>query len=734
MIKKTIILIILTLSISIYGSKNWRKVSKASYPPLSDVFFLNENIGWIVGDFGTILNTMDGGYTWESSINTLPVVASMKCIFFVNENVGFTGGKDNVLLKTIDGGTTWSQINIETTYGIIYSIYFSDENIGWIMNGNEVLYTIDGGDSWTVQLTNVAVEMKDMDFSSPGHGVCVGGKSGIFALYYTTDGLTWNQAPNPINIPAIYFKNDLYEVAMANDSVACAIGWGSSAAGLQPSLILRTTDGGANWVYETQAEEDRQYVNMYGMTFIDDFTGIAVGGSVYKGGVAYKTIDGGISWKEVYFPFGFQGKAISMINNKICVVGGIGGISLSNDDGLNWELVTDVINSTLFNIEQLPNGNIIAAGFYGSVIISSDYGNNWESSFVAGHNVCPVIESLFFLDENIGFAAQRNRTVSKTIDGGKTWTQIMKDTIASSMNNYDVQFINENIGYVVGKIANNVNAFYITTDGGNTWTTQIANLPNVLNSVHFFDESNGVVVGDESVIAYTNNGGKSWTTVVPNNIPTGVHDYNEVEFLNSNFGLACSDILVKTEDAGKTWNYVAIDNLPSKIEALEIVDELTWYVTGSKYLLTTVDGGITWQDIIDLDVVTASTNYDILVDKLGYPWIACGNSEIYTVSPELSAKYLNSNTINSFALENNYPNPFNPSTKIRYSIPELSQQSVTLKVFDMLGQEVAILVNEVQKPGTYEVEFKADKLSSGVYFFTLKKGLLLLSKKMLLIK
>ena len=64
MIKKTIILIILTLSISIYGSKNWRKVSKASYPPLSDVFFLNENIGWIVGDFGTILKTMDGGYTW----------------------------------------------------------------------------------------------------------------------------------------------------------------------------------------------------------------------------------------------------------------------------------------------------------------------------------------------------------------------------------------------------------------------------------------------------------------------------------------------------------------------------------------------------------------------------------------------------------------------------------------------------------------------------------------------
>ena len=734
MLKKLLILLLLTMTVSIYGGKNWRKVSQASYDALSDVFFLNENLGWIAGSGGTILKTTDGGLTWFTPMDTLPVVTTMSSIFFANENVGYAGGSGNLLLKTLDGGTTWNQVAIDAPEGSIYSIYFVDESIGWIMNGYQVLYTTDGGDTWSVQLTGVAAELRSMNFSSPEHGICVGGKSGVFAFYYyVKDSLMWKQAPNPTNIPPVYSRTDIYSVAMANDSVACATGWGSSAAGLQPSFTLRTTDGGANWNYEAQAEEDRQYVNMYGMTFLDDFTGIIVGGSTYKGSVAYKTIDGGLTWKETYLPFGFQGKAISMINDKICIVGSVGGIALSNDAGETWELITPVINSTLYDIDQLQNGNILAAGFYGGLMISNDAGVNWKSRFIAGNNVCPTVENIFFLDNNVGYAAQRNRMVSKTTDGGITWTQIMKDTIATSVNNYDVQFIDENIGFVVGKLATNISAFYKTIDGGNTWTTQIAALPNELNSLHFFNENNGVVVGNESVLGYTGNGGEIWAMASISDT-SGVFDFNEVEFLNSNFGLAAGEILVKSTDAGKTWNYIAIKGLPSEIQAVEIVNESTWYVTGSKYLLKTTNSGETWEDVIDLDVVTASTNYDLFVDTLGYPWVACGSSEIFTVSPEVNVIKKDDNLLNSFVLENNYPNPFNPSTKIRYSIPNSNEQNVMLKVFDVLGQEVATLVNETQKSGTYEVEFNADKLSSGIYIYTLHNAGLYLSRKMLLIK
>lgn len=85
-----------------------------------------------------------------------------------------------------------------------------------------------------------------------------------------------------------------------------------------------------------------------------------------------------------------------------------------------------------------------------------------------------------------------------------------------------------------------------------------------------------------------------------------------------------------------------------------------------------------------------------------------------------------------FSLEQNYPNPFNPVTKIKFSIPESS--IVNLKVYDVIGNEVATLIHEQKDAGFYEVEFNAEKLGSGVYFYTLKAGSRVASKKMILIK
>jgi hypothetical protein len=71
-----------------------------------------------------------------------------------------------------------------------------------------------------------------------------------------------------------------------------------------------------------------------------------------------------------------------------------------------------------------------------------------------------------------------------------------------------------------------------------------------------------------------------------------------------------------------------------------------------------------------------------------------------------------------FRLEQNYPNPFNPHTTIKFSIPEMSR--VILKVYDIIGNEVATLVNETKSPGSYEVSFNASRFASGVYFYSLR--------------
>ncbi len=91
-----------------------------------------------------------------------------------------------------------------------------------------------------------------------------------------------------------------------------------------------------------------------------------------------------------------------------------------------------------------------------------------------------------------------------------------------------------------------------------------------------------------------------------------------------------------------------------------------------------------------------------------------------------------SNTVNSFELSQNYPNPFNPSTQIKYSVAE--RGNVTLKVYDVLGKEVATLVNTTKDAGSYEVNFDAANLSSGLYIYTIQAGNFTSSKKMMLLK
>jgi hypothetical protein len=83
-------------------------------------------------------------------------------------------------------------------------------------------------------------------------------------------------------------------------------------------------------------------------------------------------------------------------------------------------------------------------------------------------------------------------------------------------------------------------------------------------------------------------------------------------------------------------------------------------------------------------------------------------------------------------LEQNYPNPFNPNTGIRYQVSGVSH--VDLRVFDLLGREVAVLANEVKQPGTYRVTWNATNFSSGVYFCRLQAGNVVESRKMLLLK
>ncbi|MBK9097156.1 MAG: T9SS type A sorting domain-containing protein [bacterium] len=88
--------------------------------------------------------------------------------------------------------------------------------------------------------------------------------------------------------------------------------------------------------------------------------------------------------------------------------------------------------------------------------------------------------------------------------------------------------------------------------------------------------------------------------------------------------------------------------------------------------------------------------------------------------------------LSTYNLSNNYPNPFNPTTTIKFQIPEMG--FIALKIYDILGNEITTLVNEELQAGNYEVEFDASSISSGIYFYRLQSGSFVETKKMILLK
>jgi len=145
------------------------------------------------------------------------------------------------------------------------------------------------------------------------------------------------------------------------------------------------------------------------------------------------------------------------------------------------------------------------------------------------------------------------------------------------------------------------------------------------------------------------------------------------------------------------------------------------------------DNGISWMPVDENGLVSSinstiqfTTNY-ALINTFGIGIYRRNISEVTTIEQDLFESFPE-----FLSLKQNYPNPFNPNTKISLQSPIGSHQ--TLKIYDVLGNEVATLVNEYKPAGSYEVDFDANELSSVVYFYKLQAGDFVETKKMILLR
>jgi hypothetical protein len=298
-----------------------------------------------------------------------------------------------------------------------------------------------------------------------------------------------------------------------------------------------------------------------------------------------------------------------------------------------------------------------------------------------------------------------------------------------------------------------------------------------------------------SVIHFSTNAGISWDSTknqglgsLPKASPIDLIARDTMLFLTIS-GNSIENSLFKSTDYGETWTPINTGFVGTSYrklllvgDALFAVIEVDSYSGGTAAIMST-DNGTTWEVLRNLSLdpdplwtdgkslfgsikgaVAVSTNRrepGILWDE-GLPKNPDGSSSVHTMA--FSERFafairwdfssgrgeqqlwrrplsqlvtgIDEATINSnpyeFSLSQNYPNPFNPSTTIRYGLPHRS--GVRLTVFNTLGQQVALLQNEELDPGFYQVQFNASGLSSGVYFYRLRAGDFVETKRLLLLR
>jgi|CZKP01.1.fsa_nt_gi photosystem II stability/assembly factor-like uncharacterized protein len=737
--KKFILLFVLSIVLNIVNAQTWRSAYNTPIVAISGGCMTDQNTAWLIGSmsFGSaqklgIYNSTNGGMTWSAKYLANSIYSGLD-ISFVNSTIGFAGLSNGKILKTTDGGNSWQQISVpDTTYSNT-KIHFFDANLGFSLctNGSasKIYKTTDGGTTWALTAT-IASNMEAMDFYSPTGGIATGNTG---YLYYTTDGATWNKAPAPTFPPIVYSRTDQWGLKFTSATTAVSGGWGSFAVGLQPTIFLKTTDGGASWNYMAQASANLTYVNCNSIYFKDQLNGIAVGAGSNPGTVICRTTDGGTNWVPLPSVSGFTPKVVIGFNNQVIVSGGDGNIITSSDFGNSWTSTSKYPIGTLSSINVI-NNNVYSCGYSGTFFKSTDLGSTFNMTFMTAANKCLWSKGIFFLNENLGYAASQYGQVLKTTNAGASWTQILRDTLSNFINNAGLYFINQNTGFVVGNIASGVDIVYKTTDGGQSWSS-VQNIAfQNLNCVAFADNMHGAAGGNNSAIIYTIDQGVSWkTSTIDTTVQLAIDGIN---FYNGLNGIAVGNgIILKTSDGGVTWNHITIPSYLQNVTLYGVCHDSSGilYSVGKTYCIKSTDGGNTWQNI--MDSVFAANTYittmnSIAIDKSGFIWIAHGKGLI-TNSPVSGIKN-DAIQPSSFSLGQNYPNPFNPSTMISFTITQ--HGFVTLKLFDILGREVRVMYKGEMAAGTHTINFNAGNLPSGNYIYSLQVNDQFTCRKMTLLK
>src|SRR4030095_3167687 len=266
---KAVITIIFILIVQINLQGQWFQQNPGTINTLKEVYFNNDNTGWVCG-FGKILKTTNGGLNW---IHYQLENKNFNSIYFTGNNTGWICGDSGKVYITTDAGASWNIVNAGTANNLM-RVRFTDQNSGIIVGFNRtIIKTTNGGSSWFSTISNDSmVNFYGCTLLSSSLYFVTGTNSYIFKT--TNAGASWDTL-------SFNMVNPLWTTDFINNST----GWITGCCG----MFVKTTNNGMSW-------ENLGFLSsgftLYTLKFVDAYTGFISG----DGGRLYRTINSGNSW------------------------------------------------------------------------------------------------------------------------------------------------------------------------------------------------------------------------------------------------------------------------------------------------------------------------------------------------------------------------------------------------------------------------------------------------------
>ncbi len=417
---------------------------------------------------------------------------------------------------------------------------------------------------------------------------------------------------------------------------------------------------------------------------------------------------------------------------------------------LNGRTISDI-----FFLDSLTGWAVTPYRFQNDTAIVLKTTNRGDTWFIANNRIGQFVghNKVKFLNSLSGFVCGASQTsgfkgLSKSTDGGFNWTSL--NVPVSAQNYEDMSVLNEDTIWLVAS-EGFTGGVWRTTNGGINWDQQLSSVKP--DKIYMYNARIGFITNSITGtpgIYKTTNSGYNWVAIVSGQW------FKDIIFADSLSGwYSAASNISKTSNGGNNW---VLQNVPSGpdllnlgINKLSLLNKDTLWAAGNAVfypnsqvraiLLRTTNGGTNWQYQIPDTAINNFLYYHLQFIDKNNGWAYTTLKGIHTTTGGdpiwiTAIEQLNTETPISYKLNQNYPNPFNPVTTIRF---EISKQSLTeLKIFDITGKQIQVLLKEELLPGVFEVKFDASDLSSGVYFYkltvTTAKEVYTETKKALLIK